>query len=124
MIRHGHGFDKPRFLKLFTAGVYVFLFAPILVVILFSFNSIKSLVSFQGFSLTWYEAFLDNPELRGSLFMSLQIALITMLAATVIGTALAIGLVRSRTRWAPGANVLMLVPLVTPEDRGAASRHS
>ena len=110
-----HGFDKPRFLKLFTAGVYVFLFAPILVVILFSFNSIKSLVSFQGFSLTWYEAFLDNPELRESLFMSLQIALITMLAATVIGTALAIGLVRSRTRWAPGANVLMLVPLVTPE---------
>ena len=108
-------FDKPRFLRVFTAGVYFFLFAPIVVVILFSFNSIKSLVSFDGFSLTWYEAFLDNPELRESLFASLEIALLTMLAATVIGTALAIGLVRSRTRWAPGANVLMLVPLVTPE---------
>ncbi len=108
-------FDKPRFLRVFTAGVYFFLFAPIIVVILFSFNSIKSLVSFDGFSLTWYEAFLDNPELRESLFASLEIALLTMLAATVIGTALAIGLVRSRTRWAPGANVLMLVPLVTPE---------
>ena len=110
-----HGFDRPRFLRVFTAGVYLFLFAPILVVVLFSFNSIKSLVSFEGFSLTWYDAFLDNPELRESLFMSLQIALLTMLAATVIGTALAIGLVRSRARWAPGANVLMLVPLVTPE---------
>ena len=38
-----------------------------------------------------------------------------MIAATIIGTALAIGLVRSRTRWAPGANILMLVPLVVPE---------
>jgi spermidine/putrescine transport system permease protein len=110
-----HGFDKPRFLHFFTAGVYLFLFAPIFVVVLFSFNSIKSLVSFEGISLTWYEAFLDNPELRESLFASLEIALITMVVATVIGTALAIGLVRARARWAPGANILMLVPLVTPE---------
>ncbi len=108
-------FDKPRFLRLFTAGVYFFLFAPIFVVILFSFNSIKSLVSFQGISLEWYQAFLDNPELRESLFVSLEVALLTMIVSTVIGTALAIGLVRARAKWAPGANILMLVPLVTPE---------
>ncbi len=108
-------FDKPRFLRVFTAGVYFFLFAPIFVVILFSFNSIKSLVSFEGISLQWYQAFLDNPELRESLFVSLEVALVTMIVATVIGTALAIGLVRARAKWAPGANILMLVPLVTPE---------
>ena len=69
----------------------------------------------DGVSLEWYQSFLDNPELRESLFASLEIALLTMVAATILGTALAIGLVRSRTRWAPGANILMLVPLVVPE---------
>jgi spermidine/putrescine transport system permease protein len=109
------GFDKPRFLRVFSAGVYLFLFVPIFVVILFSFNGQKSLVAMDGVSLEWYKAFLDNPELRESLFASLEIALLTMVAATILGTALAIGLVRSRTRWAPGANILMLVPLVVPE---------
>ena len=89
-------FDKPRFLKLFTVLVYVFLFTPIVVVILFSFNSVKSLNVFDGFSLQWYEEFLDDPTLRESLFASLEIAALTMLVATVIGTALAVGLVRSR----------------------------
>ena len=110
-----HGFDRPRFLRLFAILVYAFLFVPILVVVLFSFNSIKSLNVFDGWSLQWYEEFFNDSALRDSLFMSLEIAFLTMLAATVIGTALAIGLVRSRTRWAPGANILMLVPLVVPE---------
>ena len=109
------GFDRPRFLKVFTVLVYVFLFTPILVVVLFSFNSIKSLNVFDGWSLQWYREFLDDPALRESLFASLEIAALTMIIATVLGTALAVGLVRSRARWAPGANVLMLVPLVVPE---------
>ena len=109
------GFDKPRFLRVFTAFVYLFLFAPIFVVILFSFNSIKSLQNFEGFSLQWYESFFQSESYRESLFASLEIAFLTMIAATIIGTALAIGLVRARTRWAPGANILMLVPLVVPE---------
>ena len=110
-----HAFDKPRILRVWSVLVYVFLFTPILVVVLFSFNGIKSLTNFDGFSLQWYSEFLNDPTLRESLFTSLEIAFLTMLAATVIGTMLAIGLVRSRARWAPGANILMLVPLVVPE---------
>lgn len=108
-------FDKPRFLRLYSGLVYLYLFIPIAVVVLFSFNSVKSLQSFQGFSLQWYEDFLQDETLRESLFVSLRIAVITMVVATVIGTMLAIGLVRARTRWSPAANVLMLIPLVTPE---------
>ena len=108
-------FDRPRFLRLYSAAVYAFLFVPIGVVVLFSFNSVKSLQNFQGFSLQWYDEFLSDPTLRESLFVSLEIALITMVIATILGTALAIGLVRARTRWSPAANVLMLIPLVTPE---------
>jgi spermidine/putrescine transport system permease protein len=109
------GFDRPRFLRVFAILVYAFLFLPIIIVILFSFNGIKSLNRLDGFSMQWYEEFLNDPELRESLFTSLEIAFVTMIVATVLGTMLAIGLVRARARWAPGMNVLMLVPLVVPE---------
>lgn len=108
-------FDRPRFLRLYSIGVYLYLFIPILVVILFSFNETKSLQAFSGFSLQWYDRFLEDPSLRESLFVSLRIALLTMVVATILGTMLAIGLVRARTRWSPAANILMLIPLVTPE---------
>jgi spermidine/putrescine transport system permease protein/putrescine transport system permease protein len=114
-------FDRPRFLRLFTALFFVFLFAPIALVALFSFNSTRSLQNFKGFSLQWYERFFENESLRESLIASLQIAFVTMLAATALGTMLAFGLVRWRSRWAGSANVLMLIPLVTPEIVAAVS---
>ena len=108
-------FDRPRFLKLFTGVFFLFLFAPIVLVVLFSFNSSRSLQDFEGFSLRWYELFFESESLRDSLIASIQIALITMVIATVLGTMLAYGLVRSRTRWSDSFNILMLVPLVVPE---------
>jgi spermidine/putrescine transport system permease protein len=114
-------FDRPRFLKLFLWLFFVFLFAPIAVVILFSFNSSRSLQDFQGFSLRWYETFFESESLRDSLVASIEIALITMVIGTAIGTMLAYGLVRARTRWSGSANVLMLIPLVTPEVVAGAS---
>ena len=104
-----------RALRLYTFGFFAFMFAPLVVVVLFSFNAERSVQEFGGFSLQWYEAFLESDSLRGSLVASLQIALATMLVATVLGTLLAFGLVRARTRFASSANVLMLIPLVTPE---------
>ena len=83
--------------------------------VLFSFNSSRSLQNFEGFSLRWYERFFESESLRSSLIASLEIALITMVVATLLGTLLAYGLVRSRTRCSGAANVLMLIPLVTPE---------
>jgi spermidine/putrescine transport system permease protein len=109
------GFDRPRFLAVFTALVFAWLFAPILVVVLFSFNSEKSLQVFSGFSLRWYEEFLSDDSLRESLLASLQIAAATTVVATVLGTGVAIGLARARWRWRPATGVLLLVPLVTPE---------
>jgi spermidine/putrescine transport system permease protein len=108
-------FDRPRFLIVVTVLFYVLLFAPIVVVALFSFNSTKSLAVFDGFSLRWYKEFFNDASLRRSLIASLEISTVTMIIATALGTSLAFGLVRSRTRWSPAANILMLVPLVTPE---------
>ena len=104
-----------RALRLYVGAFFVVLFLPIALVALFSFNSARSLQRFDGFSLEWYRAFLDSESLRGSLVASIEIAVATMIVATLLGTLLAFGLVRARTRWAPGANVLMLIPLVTPE---------
>jgi spermidine/putrescine transport system permease protein/putrescine transport system permease protein len=114
-------FDRPRFLRAFTVLFFVFLFAPIALVALFSFNSTRSLQNFKGFSLQWYEGFFENESLRESLIASLQIAFVTMIVATALGTMLAFGLVRARSRWAGSANVLMLIPLVTPEIVAAVS---
>jgi spermidine/putrescine transport system permease protein len=114
-------FDRPRFLRVFVALFFVLLFAPILLVILFSFNSSRSLQDFQGFSLEWYRTFFESESLRDSLLASIEIALLTMLIATLLGTMLAYGLVRARTRWSDTANVLMLIPLVTPEIVAGAS---
>ena len=104
-----------RTLRLYTAAFYAFMFTPLVVVVLFSFNSVRSLQNFDGFSLQWYRAFWDSESLRGSLVASIEIAVATMLVSTVLGTLLAFGLVRARTRFSAGANVLMLIPLVTPE---------
>jgi spermidine/putrescine transport system permease protein len=114
-------FDRPRFIRLYVGLFFVVLFAPIVLVILFSFNSSRSLQNFDGFSLRWYEEFFESESLRDSLIASVEIALITMVVATVLGTLLAYGLVRARTRWANAANVMMLVPLVTPEIVAGAS---
>jgi spermidine/putrescine transport system permease protein len=115
------GFDRPRFLKIFTGLFFLVLFAPIALVILFSFNSSRSLQDFEGFSLRWYETFFQSESLRNSLIASIEIALVTMVVATALGTALAYGLVRARTRWSDGANIMMLIPLVTPEIVAGAS---
>ena len=108
-------FDQPRFLRLFTGLVFVYLFAPILVVIWFSFNSARSLQVFRSFSLMWYARLFQDPGIVDSLVASIRIAFVTMLVATVIGTLLAFGLVRARSRASRPTDVLMLLNLVSPE---------
>lgn len=93
---------------------------PILVAVRISFNSGKSRSSFQSPSLRWYTSdrsasVLHDESLHTVLSNTLVLALCTMLVATPIGVALAIGLHRWRGRTAQAANGLVLVPIVTPE---------
>jgi spermidine/putrescine transport system permease protein len=104
-----------KLLRAYVALFFLVLFMPIVLVVVFSFNERRSLQRWGGFSLDWYSRFFENESLTGSLVASLQIAFVTMLVGTVLGTLLAFGLVRARTRWSGTANVLMLIPLVTPE---------
>ena len=80
-----------RFLKKFyTWIIFAFLYAPIAVLIVFSFNNSKSRSSWDGFTLKWYADLLQNSEILTSLYYTLIIALLSALAATIIGTAAAL----------------------------------
>jgi spermidine/putrescine transport system permease protein/putrescine transport system permease protein len=109
------GFDRPRFLWVLYAAICLYLFVPILIVIVYSFNSSKSLQVFSGFSFRWYRAFWDDPDIKNSLVASFEVAAVTMVVATILGTLLAFGLARARGRLGGSANILMLLPLITPE---------
>lgn len=111
-----------RLLRWFTYGVYVFLFTPIVIVILLSFTD-RRIPQFPitGFSLKWYMKILPpggDQEILSALLQSLQIAIVSALGAGVIGTLTAMGMVRSdfRTHWLNSRllNTLFLSPIVVP----------
>ena len=113
--RRRKGFDRPRFLWALYVAICLYLFVPIVVVIIYSFNSSKSLQVFGGLSTRWYRAFWNDPDIKDSLVASFEVAAVTMVVATILGTLLAFGLVRARGRIGGSANILMLLPLITPE---------
>jgi len=85
--------------KIYTAIIFVFLFAPIAILLLFSFNEAKSLSVFSGFSLKWYrELFRDEATLT-SVKNTLILAFSAMAVSTVMGTAASVGIYRLRSRW-------------------------
>jgi spermidine/putrescine transport system permease protein len=113
---------KPRALVLVTGLYVLWSLIPVAIAVQFSFNDGRSRSTWQGFSTQWYvgdpadaASVLYDPSLRSALTQSLTLAILTMLVATPIGVALAIGLARWRGRGAKPSNFLMLVPLVTPE---------
>ncbi len=102
-------------LTLFALAVYVFLFTPIAVLILFSFNDSRRNFAWRGFTLEWYPTLLANDDLLHALSVTLQVAVVAVLVATVLGTLLGLGLTRlSRAMRAP-SETLLLLPMVTPE---------
>ncbi|MFC9504243.1 ABC transporter permease [Streptomyces sp. NPDC057002] len=113
--RRGRAQRRPRVLVAVTGLFFALLYLPIAVVALFSFNSVKSLTVFDGFSLRWYRAFAHDDVLIASLTTSLRISLVAMAGSLLLGVALALGLVRCRTRLGSLAGLIMLVPLITPE---------
>ena len=118
--RLSNPWGKPRLLVLWTWVFIVWSLAPVVIAVLFSFNEGRSRSSWQGFSLRWWIedpdlSIVNDPSMRSALFQSVKLAVANMLIATPLGVALAIGLARWRGRGARPANVLMLLPLVTPE---------
>jgi len=104
-----------RLLKAFFACVVVFLYAPIVILLIFSFND-SAIPSFplSGFTLHWYREFLSNSELRGALQTSAIIAALSSAGAVVLGIFASIALVRRHFRGKGPVSALLLSPLVIP----------
>jgi spermidine/putrescine transport system permease protein len=93
----------------------VFLYAPLAILLIFSFND-REFVSFpwEGFTLRWYEAFLQNDEIVTALGVSLQVAAMTAVVATMLAIPASIALVRRRFFAKGLISGVMLAPLVIP----------
>ena len=101
--------------KVYMGLIYFFLYAPIAVLIAFSFNSSKSRVVWSGFTLKWYQKLFENEQILLALSNTLIIAVISAILATVLGTIAAIG-IRSLNKFM--RKIVMSItnfPMVNPE---------
>ena len=102
-------------LRAFFFLVVLFLYAPIVILLIFSFNdSAVPTFPLSGFTLHWYHQFLTNSELRGTLENSAIVAAVSSLGAVVLGVLSSIALTRRRFRGKAAVSALLLSPLVIP----------
>ena len=107
-------------IKKFFAGTYlglmlVFLYAPILILIVFSFNQSKTLGNWTGFTFDWYTRLFQTAEITDALVVTLSVAAISSIVATVLGTAAAIGMHTMRRRSAIVIENISQLPMVNPD---------
>ena len=102
--------------KVYTALVFAFLYAPIVVMIIFSFNSTSSTSVFSGFSTQWYKVLLEDEATLKALSNTLVLAVSSSVIATVLGTAAAVGI--DKFRKGPlrsGVMAVTNIPMMNPE---------
>ncbi|MBO4894239.1 MAG: ABC transporter permease [Clostridia bacterium] len=102
--------------RVYTALVFIFLYAPIAVLLLYSFNSSTSTIVFHGFSLHWYKTlFADRATLR-ALYNTLLLAVCSSITATVLGTAASVGIEKFR-KSALRTSIMATtnIPMMNPE---------
>jgi spermidine/putrescine transport system permease protein len=108
---------RRRVLDVYAVLALLYLFLPIAIVIAFSFNNPLGRFNYtwQGFTLRNWEHPFSYPGIGGALWVSIEIAILSSLAATALGTLIALALVRYRFRGSATTNLLIFVPMATPE---------
>ena len=102
--------------KIYTAIIFIFLFAPIAILLVFSFNEAKSLSVFSGFSLKWYRELLRDEATLQSVRNTLLLAVSAMAISTVMGTAASVGIMKLRSKWLRATlNVATDIPMTNPD---------
>jgi spermidine/putrescine transport system permease protein len=102
-------------LSLWAIVIYVFLFAPIVLLVVFSFNANKyGTFPITGWTGKWYSQVFHDYQIRDALTTTIQVALEVTLISTVVGTAAAFPLVRSRLPFRSGVRIAMVLPIMIP----------
>jgi spermidine/putrescine transport system permease protein len=108
--------DRPsRWLTAFTLLIYAFLFAPIVVLIVFSFNQSRRNFVWLGFTTDWYGKLASNQQILDALWITIQVAIVAVIGSTILGSLLGLGLARLRFRGSGAVQTLLLLPMITPE---------
>lgn len=111
--------QRPRYgrtlLLLWMAAIFVFLFLPIAVIVIYSFNGGRNLYVWTEWSTRWYGAAIDNPRVLNALRVSVQTALINAVIAVSLGVLAGIALARRKGSWTPPYLALIFVILGIPE---------
>ena len=103
-------------LRAHTALVYLFLFVPIVVVVVFSFNATtRRVTQWEGFSFRWYQSVLQDTVIQGALANSFRVAITTAILATLFGTMAALGLQRTPRWFRSIFEALTFVSIIVPE---------
>jgi spermidine/putrescine transport system permease protein len=102
--------------RIYTALVFIFLYAPIIVLIIFSFNSSSSTVVFTGFSLKWYETLLQDSTTLKSVSNTVILAVCSSVISTIIGTAAAVGIEKyKKSAFRSAIMATTNIPMMNPE---------
>lgn len=113
--RWGRGGPGEWLLKVHAALVYLFLYAPIAVLVVFSFNTSRLGVNLSGFTLRWYAAVAKNDRILEAAWNSLVVAVVATLASTALGTLTAFAFARHRFAGKTLLEGLIYVPIILPE---------
>ncbi|MFC1465953.1 MAG: ABC transporter permease [Candidatus Brachytrichaceae bacterium NZ_4S206] len=109
-------FSLGRFaLVTITLFTFAFLYVPIIVLIVFSFNSARTGATWQSFTLQWYARVFNNPRILEAAANSLIVAVLSTLGAVVIGTLMAMAMERYRFRGKSAWDSLLYMPVIVPE---------
>ncbi len=95
--------------------MYLFLYGPILILVIFSFTRDEFGVRWTGFTLDWYVRLFRNDRLMGAAFNTLYVAFVSTLVSTVLGTLMALAMERYRFRGRTAVDAVLYLPIVIPE---------
>lgn len=96
-------------------GVFAFLYVPILVLVVFSFNSGTKMGMWEGFSFRWYESVFQSRQIMDSLEVSLWVATMSMILSTILGTLAALAMERFRFKGKLAADGALYLPVIIPD---------
>ncbi len=100
---------------LYVGLVYAFLYLPIIVVVLFSFNTSRLNIQFEGFTLEWYSKMFQNELLMNAFWNTIIVAAVSTFLSTTIGTLCAVGLNRFEFKLKKLVSTTLYIPIVIPE---------
>ena len=101
--------------KIYLALIFILLYAPILTLIVLSFNNSKTRAKWGGFTLKWYSSLFQNEQIMNALYTTLIISLLAAVIATVIGTAAAIAIHSMKQKWRTLYSGLTNIPMMNAE---------